>query len=146
MMSEDFGASILCLFLSIPFGILAYLRGKCLNYMFIARKYSKVFLNSSKPFIDISDLPSYAYRDYTYMTNPELRNNILKQNIEGALKYGYLKNCTIEIHNGICQIALEKKIVKDMCPSCGAPIVGVEDDTYVCEYCGNKIFDVVKKK
>ena len=39
-----------------------------------------------------------------------------------------------------------KKIVKDQCPSCGAPIVGAVDENYKCSYCGNTIIGVIEKK
>lgn len=66
--------------------------------------------------------------------------------LDGAIRKGYLKNCTIEIHAGVPKLALSKKIVKDRCPTCGAPIIDVKNDIYICKYCGNKITRVVEKK
>ena len=59
--------------------------------------------------------------------------------IDGAIRKGYLINCTIEIHAGIPKLALSKKIAKDKCPTCGGPITDIESDVYVCKYCGSKI-------
>ena len=39
-----------------------------------------------------------------------------------------------------------KKIVKDTCPSCAAPITGAVTKDYVCKYCNNKIMNVIVKK
>ena len=66
--------------------------------------------------------------------------------IDGALRKGYLKNCTIEIHAGVPKVALSKKIVKDKCPTCGAPFTAVQTDIYTCKYCRNQIKRVVVKK
>ena len=62
------------------------------------------------------------------------------------MQKGYLKNCILERHSGVLEVALAKKIVKDKCPSCGGPITGASDRDYICQYCGAKIMDVVTKK
>ena len=66
--------------------------------------------------------------------------------IDGAIRKGYLKNCTIEIHAGVPKVALLKKIAKDRCPTCGAPFTEVPGETYTCKYCRNTIKRVVVKK
>lgn len=50
------------------------------------------------------------------------------------------------MHDGRMVAALAKKIVKDQCPSCGAPIVGAVDENYVCQYCCRVIMGVIEKK
>ena len=133
------------LFMFIAFGILVCLRCKSLLYLEQAIYYSKFFLNQNEPFIDITTLPKFKDIGFTVFVTKKYKSNILKC-VDGAIKKGYLINCTIEIHNGIPKIALAKKIVKDKCPNCGASIVGAINDTYVCKYCGNKIFNVIEKK
>ncbi|MBO6233161.1 MAG: hypothetical protein J6N78_03795 [Clostridia bacterium] len=44
------------------------------------------------------------------------------------------------------KVSLSKKIVKDRCPTCGAPFTAVETDIYICKYCRNQIKRVVVKK
>lgn len=134
---SNFNAAILglSLFMFITFGILGILRSRNLSYLQKAIYYSKLFMNQAEPFIDISQL-CHGLTD---------KSNILR-NIDGALKKGYLINCTIEIHNGVPKIALSKKVVRDKCPYCGAPILGAENNGYRCKYCRNKIFNVINKK
>jgi len=66
--------------------------------------------------------------------------------VRGAIRKGYLKHCTLEMHDSVLQVALAKKIVKDHCPSCASPISGAVDENYTCQYCGNKIMGVIVKK
>jgi DNA-directed RNA polymerase subunit RPC12/RpoP len=63
-----------------------------------------------------------------------------------AIRKGYAKNCTLEVHNGVLLIALAKKTVKDQCLSCGAPLTGVADENSRCSYCGNLIMGVLEKR
>lgn len=133
------------LFAFISFGILAYLRGRSLVYLEVAEYYSKIFASKDKAFLDVYELPALnVSKGISFYLKDDFKKNVLKL-IEGALKKGYLKNCTIEIHNGRPKIVLDKKIVKDTCPNCGAPIVGAKNDIYVCRYCGSRISGVVKK-
>lgn len=133
------------LFAFISFGILAYLRGRSLVYLEVAEYYSKIFVGKNKAFLDVYELPALNVPNgISNYLKDDFKKNVLKL-IEGALKKGYLKNCTIEIHNGKPKIVLDKKIVKDTCPNCGAPIVGAKNDIYVCRYCGSRISGVVKK-
>lgn len=145
----DFSAAPfgLFLFLSISSGILVYLIGRKLVCITIAKYYSKEFMKLDKPFFNVfGNKYSYIDKDSVRLfVRDKLNNNLLKM-IERTIKQGYLKNCTIEVHNGVPKIALSKKIVKDTCPNCGAPIVGVVSDVYVCRYCGKKIYNVVEKK
>ena len=96
-----------------------------------------VFLSTRKtPFISASSLPSDNKK------NGEEKLSLVRHSI----RCGYLKNCTIEKHGGVLQLALAKKIVKDRCPNCGGAIVGAVDKDYICRYCDSKIMDVVVKK
>ena len=66
--------------------------------------------------------------------------------VKASICNGYLKNCTFEKHNDEIVVALSKKVVKDRCVSCSAPITGAVDENYRCRYCGNLIMGVVVKK
>jgi DNA-directed RNA polymerase subunit RPC12/RpoP len=133
------------LFGFISFGILLYLRGRSLVYVEVAEYYSKIFARKDGAFLDVYELPEFNNPNgVSIYLKSDFKKNVLKL-IEGALKKGYLKNCTIEIHNGKPKVVLDKKIVKDTCPNCGAPIVGAKNEIYVCSYCGSKISGVVKK-
>lgn len=66
--------------------------------------------------------------------------------VYGAMRRRYLKNCTLEMHDGELKMALAKKIVKDRCPSCDGVITGAVNEHYRCRYCNNLIMDVVVKK
>jgi hypothetical protein len=136
---SDFNAAVLglSLLMFIAFGFLGVLRSINFSYLQKAIYYSSIFMEQEEAFIEISKLGQVGTQ--------KDKSCILK-NIEGALKKGYLINCTIEIHSGVPKLALAKKIVKDICQSCGAPIVGAENNLYRCEYCGNKISNVINKK
>ena len=115
---------------------------KKIRYMGFAIRFSKVLAKMDKPFIEIRKFEDDIQENE--LVRP-YKNEMLS-NINGAIKHGYLKNCTVEIHDGVPVISLEKKIVIDKCPYCGAPIVGVYDASFVCGYCGNKIVNVIEKK
>ena len=115
---------------------------KKIRYMGFAIRFSKVLTKMDKPFIRISEFEDDI--EANELVSP-YKNEMLS-NINGAIKYGYIRNCTIEFHDGVPVIALEKKIVIDKCPHCGAPVTGVYDASYICSYCGNKIVDVIEKK
>lgn len=106
--------------------------------------YSNYFIECKTPFIDINDLPIFYNQGFSLLVKEKYKSNRLKA-IKMGLKKGYLVNCTIEIHNGRPKVALAKKVVKDRCPYCGAPIVGAINDLYVCDYCGKNISNVIKK-
>ena len=77
---------------------------------------SEYFAKSEKPFILASDIPSVKGK------GQKIRQ------VRGALRSGYLAHSTLEVHDDELKVALAKKIVKDTCPSCAAPIVGVVDE------------------
>ena len=111
--------------------------------------YSKIFNDIGKPFVDVDKVPKFKFnRQETSVVRFIRRKTMLdtKTNIIGGIKKVYLVNCTVEFHDGRPQVVLAKKIVKDTCTNCGAPIVGAVDEVYKCGYCGNKIFDVIEKK
>ncbi|MBQ6160139.1 MAG: hypothetical protein IJK24_04230 [Oscillospiraceae bacterium] len=62
-----------------------------------------------------------------------------------ALREGYLRGCAPEKHGGPLRIGLAKRIVKDRCPNCAAPITGAVDENYSCKYCGSLIMSVIRK-
>lgn len=99
-----------------------------------ADNYSKYFALCTRPFIDVNSVP-----------NCNSEKSCIKK-INRSLRYRYLRNCCLEMHDGCLKVALAKKIVKDQCPSCGASIVGAADEDYVCRYCGNRIMNVIVKK
>ena len=80
---------------------------------------------------------------YSYSTIPPEKRY---KNIVEAIKEGYLRGCTPEMHGGVLRIALAKQIVKDRCPGCGAPIVGAVTENYSCRYCGRVITGVIRKQ
>jgi len=119
-------------------------KAKCASF---ARRFGMMLNKENRPLVEVNSF--YAKRIDSELANGSNffgdTSHILKL-ITDSIKYGYLVNCTMEIHDGKPYITLAKKVVKDKCPYCGAPIVGVYDDTYVCQYCGNRITGVLKKK
>ncbi len=111
-------------------------RIKRIGYVGMASLCAEVFAKYKTPFVKASSLPTYRSE------NAEKKLQLVRR----AMQKGYLKNCTFERHSGVLEVALAKKIVKDKCPTCGAPITGAADRDYVCSYCGNQIMDVVVKK
>ncbi len=99
-----------------------------------AESCSEYFAKSEKPFILASDIPSVKGK------GQKIRQ------VRGALRSGYLAHSTLEVHDDELKVALAKKIVKDTCPSCAAPIVGAVDEDYTCQTCGNRIMGVIEKK
>ncbi len=107
-----------------------------ISYVGMAEVCSRVFAKYKTPFVKASDLPSYRGK------NEKKKLQLVRR----AMQKRYLRNCTFERHSGVLEVALAKKIVKDQCPTCGAPITGAAYKDYVCSYCGNMIMDVVVKK
>lgn len=95
------------------------------------------FAKSRKPFVKAKNLP-----DFGMISDSQKK----LKNVRFAIRRGYLVKCTLEMHNGELMAALAKKIVKDQCPYCAAPIVGAVDENYKCGYCGNLIMGVIEKK
>ena len=118
----------------IIFTPLAILRIKKIICINTAKNCSMFFSKCSKPFIDVRKIP-----------NSENSRVYLKR-IRSSIKRHYLTNCTLEMHDNSLKIALAKKVVKDQCPTCGAPITGAVYEDYICKYCNNKIKEVVIKK
>ena len=128
----------LMIFGAILFVILIVLAiRRILKVLFIgeAEDCALFFSKSAKPFIPTSEIPSVKAKG---------EKKILR--VRGALRNGYLANCTLEMHDDEMKVALAKKIVKDTCPSCASPIVGAVDENYTCQVCGNKIMGVIEKK
>ena len=79
--------------------------------------------------------------------------------VRGAIRKGYLDHCTLEVHESILEITLAKKIASShstLMPFVVAGVFyyvfnflvafGAVDENSTCQYCGNKIMDVVVKK
>lgn len=105
-----------------------------------AIEHSKVIAKLQKPLISIEEF--YMKQILMTMVTPDE----IVSAINDEIKHGYLTNCTIEFHDEKPYVALAKKVVKDKCPNCGAPITGVYNKDYVCKYCGKRINDVIEKK
>lgn len=108
-----------------------------ISYIITAEKCSGFFARCKTPFIEAGDFP--------YLNGSHGRQEKMKS-VRGAVRRRYLCNCTFEKHDNVLKIALAKKIVKDTCPSCGAPVTGAVDENYKCSYCGNMIMGVISKK
>lgn len=102
--------------------------------LFAARGWSLHFATVKTPFIREDQLPQYTVG----------RSGLAR--MRRAIRCDYLKNCTLEVHDGVLMVALAKKTVKDRCLSCGAPLVGVADENSRCSYCGNLIMGVLEKR
>ena len=100
-----------------------------------AHAIARFFSQSKTPFIKAEELPALAAGSKGMM-----------KRMRRAIRKGYAKNCTLEVHNGVLLIALAKKTVKDRCLSCGAPLTGVVDENSKCSYCGNLIMGVLEKR
>lgn len=97
----------------------------------ITQRFSLVFAKAKKSYVLKSELP-------------KIRNLIRK--VCRTIKKGYAKNCSIECVDGIFRISLAKKIQKDKCPYCGAPVVDVKNEQYKCPYCQRTVIGIVEKK
>lgn len=100
-----------------------------------ARIYSPALVKARAPYISIRALSS------TPMPPAKIVRRMRK-----ILGSGFLRNCTVEKHGDKLKIAVARKIVKDECPTCGAPIVGAVDENYTCKYCRKRIMHVIVKE
>lgn len=125
---------------SISFAVLAVLavmRWKRTMALFSAADWSTYFSKAERPFIKVEKLP-----DLNFASSGKSKLKRMRL----AIRNGYLKNCTLEVHGGVLVVALAKKTVKDRCLSCGAPLVGVKDENDKCRYCGNLVMGVLEKR
>jgi Zn finger protein HypA/HybF involved in hydrogenase expression len=99
--------------------------------------FSSFFSRAKVPFIQKKELLS---------VNTYTDNDKKLRNVRTAIRNGYLRNSTLEKHGDELVVALAKKIVKDRCPSCSAPVTGAVDEHYRCQYCDNLIMNVIIKK
>lgn len=134
-------AEILKLFISflilfVAFVILSYFRIRKIGYITTADRMSHQFATCTTPFVEKDRL--------LVASNHTSPTKILKP-VRSAIRRRYLINCTLESHDGQLLVALAKKIIKDQCPTCGAPITGAVDEHYVCQYCRHKIMNVIVK-
>lgn len=131
MLSTIVGVSIFALGFYALF-VRRTLRALCVRS---SAEYAEIFAKWNKPFVPVSKLEA-----------DEKKRKRKVRKVRGAIRLAYLQHCTLEMHEDALKIALAKKIVKDRCPSCAAPIVGAVDEEYVCQHCGNKIMGVIEKK
>ena len=108
-----------------------------------SQNLARDFAQWLKPFISLQEFDRMQREKYSYSTIPPEKRY---KNIVEAIKEGYLRGCTPEMHGGVLRIALAKQIVKDRCPGCGAPIVGAVTENYSCRYCGRVITGVIRKQ
>ncbi len=113
---------------------LAVMRFKKIMAASSAIYWSTLFAQSQRPFIFMEQIPQLG--------SGKAKLNRMRR----AIRNGYLKNCTLEVHDGVLMAALAKKTVKDRCLSCGAPLTGVTDENSRCTYCGNLIMGVIEKR
>lgn len=104
---------------------------KKLHIIASSRGLSGLFADSKAAFIDLS-----VVEDANYSAS------LLRRCIQS----GYLKNCTMENHDGAIMISLARKIVRDSCPYCGAPVSGAVGENYICGFCHNTIMGVIRKR
>lgn len=122
--------TILILLPMIWFGL------KRVNSLFATESCANYFKKCKKPFVDIETVPVVKERNN--------KKSGIKL-VRSAMRYGFLKNCTLDKHDNKLRVALAKKIVKDACPHCNAPIVGAIDANYTCKYCGKTIMGVMER-
>ena len=132
--SELVGVMIFFGVLAVIMTVLALRRAFRIKYVLEAEKTAKYFSTVEVPFIPAEEIPSVK------SSKKRLGS------VRGAIRRNYLDHCRLEMNEGTLKASLAKKIVKDTCPSCAAPIVGAASDTYVCQTCGNKIMGVIVKK
>lgn len=125
-----------CMFIAV-LALVLFLVYKKIKYLDVADICSQYFSKFKRPFIDFKSLQYIKCK---------LNKEKLMKTIKIAIRKRYLRNCTIEKHDGVLKVALAKKIIKDECPTCGSSIVGAVDENYICRYCGNMIMGVICKK
>ena len=130
--SVIFSASFLAVFTPLFF-----LRLMKLRSVLTAEQCAKYFARVRKPFI-----PADRLEQACPAASPAKRLRAVRN----AIRHGYLQNCTLEMHGGKLTAALAKRIIKDQCPGCGAPITGAADEDCTCSFCGRRIMHVVEKK
>ena len=121
----------------LTFVTLSWTRFRKMVSVAATMRISDYFAKYSSPYIEAEKFPDLGLIKST-------SSKIKYMNI--SIRYGYLRNCSFEMHNGKLTVALAKMVVKNQCPGCGAPITGAADENYICSYCGKEIMGVVVKK
>ena len=111
----------------------------------MAQSFARKFAQCPKPFLSFPELYQNTQGNSSYQST-SITPEIIYKRLLNTIKEGYLRGCTPEKHGGTLRIALAKQIVKDLCPGCGAPIVGAITENHSCRYCGRLIFGVIRKK
>lgn len=101
-----------------------------------AIRLSWFFSRISKPYVSADEMALAG----SGRTDRELKGLVK------SIREGYLRGCAPEKHGGPLRIGLSKRIVKDRCPNCAAPITGAADENYRCKYCGSLIMSVIRKQ
>lgn len=121
--------------------------GAIIFFLFPAVKGASMARNSS---LSAKASKAFAEQKSPFVTAEKLKKKLrIKKSfkcIEKLIRKGYIKNCTFEKHENEVKLALSKKIQKDICPNCGAPITEAVDENYMCRYCKSLIMQVVVKK
>lgn len=112
--------------------ILAFRRIRRVILINATESFASFFARAKTPFVPSEKIPA------------DSRRKGLRR-VRNSIRMGYLEHCTLEMHEDKLKVALAKKIVKDTCPSCAAPITGAVDEDYVCKFCGNRIMGVIEK-
>ena len=119
--------------ISVPVILLS---GKRTALLVFARNFSVILAGARSPFVNIGILATVG-------SHTPVR---IVRRLRKTLQARYLRNCSIEKHGDKLKVAVARRIVKDECPTCGAPIVGAVDENYTCRYCRNKIMKVIVKE
>lgn len=137
-----FGFGIFLMVLPIPFFM-----NRRLRYIGAAEMSAPYLVKSKKPFVDLKTMPTIKKsEDLSDDRAKERRKISAVRNLKEAISHDYLMNCSFEKHDDGMKIALARKIVKDACPYCSAPIADAVDENYVCKHCGRTIMGVVVKQ
>lgn len=110
---------------------------KRLIYVFTAHFCADYLAGSKHAIVPVTWLPVVKYK------KNKLRGI---KSVHYAIRFRYLRNCTLEMHDNELKMGLAKKVVKDKCPTCYGAITGAVNETYRCRYCNNLIMDVVQRK
>ncbi|WP_288885741.1 hypothetical protein [uncultured Eubacterium sp.] len=125
-----------CIFVLV-FAPLSYMALRRIISSGAANVFAQFFAYCNQAFSKIEWLPNAGVVSKPKTKLKEVRRTIHK---------GYLKHCSMEVHEGEVMVSLAKRIVKDTCPYCAAPIVGAVYKDYKCQYCDNMIMGVIEKK
>ena len=134
--SDMMNTIIFSVFLATAIGCAVPLLIARLASVIRAKRFAAFFSRFPTPYVTMQQLGAYG------KGNPR---RILK-GIVRSLRERYLRNCSPEKLGNETRIGLAKQITKDICPYCGAPIVGAASENYCCRYCRRLIMGVIRKR